>query len=332
MLRQLPRKWTRAPWSSVSAASDGRLANSGLVVAPRFGPACLFAQPRACIHTSPEAPPSSAPTEAAFPPTLVGAANRAITQYPFTTALVYAYHNLAFCLAGSVALLAVGVPLPLELGPAMVINGVLRRLRMPLILGASAAVIRVWPSLGQLRLTTLLAAPLTLFLGLQPPSVTAPVPALPPNATLWQRTAALARSAWAFVNPLNPTGGVGPLLDRYGLAYILCARALSTASLLAITAALRYGVDLPELLASWGLGDAVAADADSSHSVVAAMERLGAAIGVVKDSADGRELARVTAVMAGEGATAAASCQNSARTGRGVTPGGRATAPTCIPA
>lgn len=182
---------------------------------------------------------------------MVDAVNDALRRYPLSTGVWYAYHNPIYAGLACGALLAAGVVPPPELAPAFVVNAALRRARFPVVVAASAALVRLHPALAQVRLSSLLGGTVTAFFGAAAP---APAPA-PGPPTLGARVATALR--WA--NPFNPTSGAAMLMDRYGLAYVLCARGASTLSLVGVAAALRYGVDVSALLAMLGLeGDGAA--------------------------------------------------------------------------
>jgi hypothetical protein len=65
------------------------------------------------------------------------------------------------------------------------------------------------------------------------------------DVTPFQRR--IAQGVIGGVNLLN----MGGLLDRYGLAYILCGRAIASANILGVACALRYGVDVDGLIAQY---------------------------------------------------------------------------------
>jgi len=65
------------------------------------------------------------------------------------------------------------------------------------------------------------------------------------DVTPFQRR--IAQGVIGGVNLLN----MGGLLDRYGLAYILCGRAIASANIIGVACALRYGVDVDGLIAQY---------------------------------------------------------------------------------
>jgi hypothetical protein len=65
------------------------------------------------------------------------------------------------------------------------------------------------------------------------------------DVTPFQRR--IAQGVIGGVNLLN----MGGLLDRYGLAYILCGRAIASANIVGVAWALRYGVDVDGLIAQY---------------------------------------------------------------------------------
>jgi hypothetical protein len=216
--------------------------------------------------------------------------NTALTRFPLTTSTWYLYHQPVFVGALFGAYTLLGVAPHVDLGLAFLLNGGLKRLRVPVIVGLSAGVVRLFPSLARLQVSRLLAAP---FAGLMPASMSsppsaaagstaapgssgyataassatqrptdsklaatasggsatagAPQPQQPPSATPSSSFASTLKDR--LLHWFNPFGGaLAALMDRFGLAYVLTARVVASANLLAIYAALRYGVDVGPLL------------------------------------------------------------------------------------
>jgi hypothetical protein len=248
-------------------------------------------------------------TVAPPPPTgnpLVDQLNTSLSRFPLTTSFVYLYHNPLYAGVVFAAMTAAGISPPVDLGIAFVLNGALRRPRIPFILALSAGVVRLAPSLARLRISLLVTAPFSSAwptstgggaaagatahasdgaaaqaaaaaaatpgdAALPPglPTTSAPTggPAQPPTGLAAR---AFARLRAFVLDALNPfTGRLSILMDRYGLAYVLVARALSTACLLGISAALYYGVDISPLLAWVGSnGEAIAGELVARLAVV----------------------------------------------------------------
>lgn len=198
---------------------------------------------------------------------LIDNLNAALTRFPLTTSTWYLYHQPVYVGAVFGVYTLAGFTPHVDLGLAFLLNGGLKRLRVPVIAGLSAGVVRAFPSLAQLKVSRLLAAP---FAGLVPASSsTAAEATQPPQHAPASKLAATASGASSggastpqssspsFASTLkdkllhwfNPFGGaLAALMDRFGLAYVLTARVVASANLLAIYAALRYGVDVAPLL------------------------------------------------------------------------------------
>lgn len=194
---------------------------------------------------------------------MVDAVNRALHRFPLTTSFTYLYHNGALATCCTVAGVALGAPVPVELGAAYVVNSAMRRARTPAVIALAAVVVRTAPSLATVRVSRLVTGPFASILGSR---YERPAAALlsgtTPTSTLPRRAAALLRR----LNPLDATSTVSTVMDRYGLAYVLTARAVSACSLLAIAGGLRHGVDLAALLTPLGVdGSGGTVDAASSE-------------------------------------------------------------------
>ena len=208
---------------------------------------------------------------------LVKRLNAAIDTYPLTVSFWYLYHRATIigCVWGALTL--GGVPVPHELGAAFLILGTLRNFKIPIVLAASAALVRARPELAQLRLAALLAKPLeaiwdSLGGGARRGGASSAAPEAAQPASLASRVKALLP---AFLAPSAAAGGSAPrpeigsraggLVDRFGLAYVLSARGVAAVALASTATALHWGVDLAPALTwlggQWGLGDGAGAAA-----------------------------------------------------------------------
>ena len=180
---------------------------------------------------------------------MVDSLNAALYAYPLTTSVAYLYHNPVIAAALCATGLAAGVPVPVEMGPAFLLNSALRRFRVPFVVGVAAVVVRLAPSLAQVRVSALVTGAFGSFFGSL--NTKLPVTVIAPDAELSyaSRGLELLRAA----NPLDPHSAISTLMDRYGLAYVLTARFTSSATLISIAAALHYGVNLSALLAPLGI-------------------------------------------------------------------------------
>mgnify|MGYP006870682883 CR=1 FL=1 len=253
---------------AAAAAAGAVAAAARTAVAPRW--LATGALPRlplvpACargVATTPSPPPppptttSSAPSQSQpqSPPgpsgsDLVDELNDALGRHPVTTSLVYAYHNVVYAGILYGVLVAAGIPAPAELGVAFALNRVTTRLRLPIVLAAAAALVRLRPAYSKLQLTRLLTAAMTMGATTEPPA-----PGAPPVPGWVSKMQAVLAKAPALLT-------MGGMLDKFGLAYVLAGRVVATISILSIATALRYGVDIGPLL-SWVGSDTAATAAD----------------------------------------------------------------------
>ncbi|RYG56985.1 hypothetical protein EON66_01520 [archaeon] len=186
---------------------------------------------------------------------IVDELHAALWRYPLTTSLVYLYHNGAYAGILYAGLWLAGVPAPSELGMAFMINRLTRRFRIPLILALSALVVRVRPVYGKLQLTKLMTMPLA---SLKDQVEAADAAAAGSQAGAASPTSRMATPSTADEQPMTPLQAkvgrgvlkavdmmnMGGLLDKYGLAYVLCGRAVSTVSILSIYWLLSTGTDV----------------------------------------------------------------------------------------
>lgn len=142
----------------------------------------------------------------------------AFEQHPRASVVALLGSEMVSVLGVYAAIAAAGASPPPELAAAFVLNRLARRARLPLELATAAGLLRVWPILGRVRLTALLAALPTLL---------RPVP-----------TGALAKLA----------ARARAVVDRYGIAYLLAARFVGVATTLGFFVALRLGTPLDHLL------------------------------------------------------------------------------------
>ena len=139
------------------------------------------------------------------------------------------------------------LPLAPELAPAFVIHAALRRLRLPFTVASAAALARIRPALCTVPVARLLLAPLIEIQKLQsPPSF------VPPQSTR-ARLRMGAERVWRGLEKFDEWVGGSSMMNKYGLAYIFAGRAVGTASLVGLTLALRYGLDVETALRSLGV-------------------------------------------------------------------------------
>lgn len=179
---------------------------------------------------------------------LVERLNLAIERYPLTTSFWYLYHR-AVLIGGVWCFLSLcDVHLPHELGAAFIIVGSLRNFKIPVVLAASAALVKVRPELAELRLAALLARPLQAVWESFGGRRDASSPTVPPPPSIFTKL-----KGYLFPSRAGVGSHAVSLVDRFGLAYILAARAVAAVSLASVAAALHWGVDFAALLEWLGL-------------------------------------------------------------------------------
>lgn len=208
-----------------------------LAVSPRAPLRRLFSTQASAARTSPLSPLAAGSfqegrhdAKASTKVNLVVAdMNDALDKWPMTTALWYLYSNLVFAGATFGVLSLASVPAPVELAAAWGLNRLTTRLRMPFILASAAALAKANPSLGQLQLSKLMMTP---FKGLKE---------LADEGGSNAAKKAVKGIEWI----ISPASG---LLDKYGLAYLICGRVIASASMIGFAAAIHYGLDAPSLI------------------------------------------------------------------------------------
>jgi hypothetical protein len=218
---------------------------------PALPPALLFVRQQSRRFTTGTPSPftTSSPT--------VNALNSAFHHYPGVTGLLWLWHSQLFTLGYFSVISLLGAPLAPELAPAFVLHAAARRLRLPFTLAAAAVLARAFPPLCTVPVARLLVAPLVAVRALMSPQR--------PVAPGSLRAAARAAGArvWAGLERLDALVGGSATLNTYGLAYIYGGRLTGTVSLLGLTLALRYGVDIEEVLK--GVGRSLEASGGAGH-------------------------------------------------------------------
>lgn len=184
--------------------------------------------------------------------TMVDSLNRAISNYPTVTGWIWLYHGPTFAGASYALLTAatmatgLGGLIPIELGPAFVIHGVTRRFRLPLVLAVAAGLSKLAPSLTTVPVTRMLAAPFVSIGHLKSP----PQPVRAGSLTDRYRKG----RDWLVAKgiALDKAVGGSDMVNKFGLAYVVAGRCVGTASLIAIAAGLRQGVDIQPWMDSIG--------------------------------------------------------------------------------
>jgi hypothetical protein len=174
------------------------------------------------------------------------ALNRSFNLYPAVTGMLWLWHSPLSTLGYMSAFYLLHIPLAPELAPAFVLHSLVRRMRLPLTMASAALLARARPALCTVPVTRLLLAPLLAVQALRSP----PTPA--PPGTLLARLRSSASALWSGLNRLDELVGGTSTLNRYGLAFIFAGRATSTFSLVGITLALKYGVDVEAALMGVG--------------------------------------------------------------------------------
>jgi hypothetical protein len=221
---------------------------------PTLAAAAAAARPPCCCRAHSTLQPPPAPPPAPPPPLLptatgdgtTNALNHSFNRYPALTGMLWLWHSPLSTLGYMGALYASQAPLPPELAPAFVLHAALRRLRLPLTLASAALLARARPALCTVPVARLLLAPLLAVQALQSP------PAHVRAGRLRARARAGAAALWAGATRLDELVGGSSTLNRYGLAYIFAGRLTGTLSLVGLTLALRYGVDVEAALRGLG--------------------------------------------------------------------------------
>lgn len=176
---------------------------------------------------------------------IVDAMNTALNKHPGITGTIWLYHSpIATGIVYGVLTLF-GVNPPPELGGAFVIHGALKRFRMPFSMALAGAVAKVKPEYTKVPVTTMLIAPLRAINSVRTPDLPAEKGSV---HEYWEKAKAYGVKGVLKIDKLL---GGSDFLNKYGLAYVISGRIVGTISILSLTTALHYGIDVQQYLSSF---------------------------------------------------------------------------------